>query len=72
MSSTFTDHKGQVHSRIVPTLRPGSVVTAPRSIIQYVATEYGIVQLKGKPTWARAEALIDIAAALKGHPPSIR
>jgi acyl-CoA hydrolase len=61
MSSTFTDKAGNVHSRIVPTLRPGSIVTVPRSIVQYVATEYGIVQLKGKSTWERAEALIGIA-----------
>jgi acyl-CoA hydrolase len=26
-----------------------------------VATEFGIVQLKGKSTWERAEALISIA-----------
>jgi acyl-CoA hydrolase len=61
LSSTFTDKQGKVHSRIVPTLQPGSIVTLPRSIVQYVATEYGIVQLKGKSTWARAEALIEIA-----------
>jgi butyryl-CoA:acetate CoA-transferase len=61
ISSTFTDKEGTVHSRIVPTLRPGSIVTVPRSIVQYVATEYGIVQLKGKSTWERAEALIGIA-----------
>lgn len=61
MASTFTDKAGQVHSRIVPTLRPGSIVTVPRSIVQYVATEYGIVQLKGKSTWERAEAIIGIA-----------
>jgi len=61
LSSTFTDKDGTVHSRIVPTLRPGSIVTIPRSIVQYVATEYGIVQLKGMPTWERAEALISIA-----------
>jgi acyl-CoA hydrolase len=61
ISSTFTDREGAVHSRIVPTLRPGSIVTVPRSIVQYVATEYGIVQLKGKSTWERAEALIGIA-----------
>jgi butyryl-CoA:acetate CoA-transferase len=61
MSSTFTDSDGKVHSRIVPTLRPGSIVTVPRSIVQYIATEYGIVQLKGKSTWERAEALIGIA-----------
>ncbi len=61
MSSTFTDKAGAVHSRIVPTLRAGSIVTVPRSIVQFVATEYGIVQLKGKSTWQRAEALIGIA-----------
>ncbi|NPU84615.1 MAG: butyryl-CoA:acetate CoA-transferase [Syntrophaceae bacterium] len=61
LSSTFTDKKGSVHSRIVPTLKPGSIVTVPRSCVQYIATEFGIVQLKGKSTWQRAEALISIA-----------
>ncbi|PKN66224.1 MAG: butyryl-CoA:acetate CoA-transferase [Deltaproteobacteria bacterium HGW-Deltaproteobacteria-10] len=61
LSSTFKDKNGNVHSRIVPTLKPGSIVTVPRSCVQYVATEYGIVQLKGKSTWQRAEALIGIA-----------
>ncbi len=61
ISSTFKDKAGKLHSRIVPTLRPGSIVTVPRSIVQYVATEFGIVQLKGKSTWERAEALIGIA-----------
>ena len=53
ISSTFSDKNGKLHSRIVPTLRPGSIVTVPRSIVQYVATEFGIVQLKGKSTWER-------------------
>ena len=61
ISSTFTDKAGNVRSRIVPTLQPGSIVTVPRSIVQYVATEYGMVQLKGKSTWERSEALISIA-----------
>jgi butyryl-CoA:acetate CoA-transferase len=61
LSSTHKDREGKLHSRIVPTLQPGSIVTVPRSIVQYVATEYGIVQLKGKSTWERAEALIGIA-----------
>jgi len=61
LNSTFTDKNGKVHSRIVPTLQPGSIVTIPRSCVQYVATEYGIVQLKGKSTWERAKALIGIA-----------
>lgn len=61
LSSTVTDKNGNLQSRIVPTLRPGSIVTLPRAIIQYVATEYGIVQFKGKSTWERAEALISLA-----------
>jgi butyryl-CoA:acetate CoA-transferase len=61
LSSTFKDKDGVLHSRIVPTLRPGSIVTVPRSCVQYIATEFGIVQLKGKSTWQRAEELISIA-----------
>lgn len=61
LHSTYTDHEGNLHSRINPTLSLGTVVTIPRSIVQYVVTEYGIVQLKGKSTFERAEALIDIA-----------
>ncbi|HMK66729.1 MAG TPA: acetyl-CoA hydrolase/transferase C-terminal domain-containing protein [Thermodesulfobacteriota bacterium] len=61
LSSTHTTRTGKWKSRIVPTLSTGSVVTVPRSIVQYVATEYGVVQLKGKSTWERAEALIGIA-----------
>ena len=61
LSSTYKDKDGKMHSRIVPTVEPGSIVTVPRSIVQYVATEFGVVQLKGKSTWERAEALISIA-----------
>jgi len=64
LSSTFTDKDGNVHSRIVPTLRPGSIVTVPRSCVPYIATEFGITQLKGKSTWQHAEALISIANPL--------
>jgi len=61
LSSIYKDKDGAVHSRIAPTLQPGSIVTVPRSCVQYIATEFGIVQLKGKSTWERAEALIGIA-----------
>jgi butyryl-CoA:acetate CoA-transferase len=61
MSSTHEDKEGKLRSRIVPNLSVGSVVTVPRSMVQYVVTENGIVQLKGKSTWKRAEALISIA-----------
>ena len=42
-------------------MTPGSVVTVPRSIVQYIVTEYGIAQLKGKSTWERAEAMVNLA-----------
>lgn len=60
-SSTYTDAAGVPHSRIVPTLKPGTIVTDTRPNTQYVVTEYGIVNLKGLTVWERAEALISIA-----------
>jgi len=61
LTSTFTDKDGNLKSRIRPTLTPGAIVTVPRSINFYVVTEYGVVMLKAKSTWQRAEALINIA-----------
>ncbi len=61
MSSTFTDHDGKLSSRIRPTLSPGTIVTVPRTIAQYIVTEYGIANVKGKSTWQRAEEIIKIA-----------
>ncbi len=61
LSSSYTDKKGQLRSRILPTLPPGSIVTTARTFIDYLVTEYGKVQLKGKSTWQRAESLISIA-----------
>lgn len=61
LSSTYTDKEGKIRSRISPTLARGSIVTVPRSITHYVITEFGTAQLKGKSTWQRAEALIEIA-----------
>lgn len=61
LSSTYSDKDGNLHSRIMPTLTPGNTVTVPRSVTQYVITEYGKAILKGKTTWERAEALINIA-----------
>ncbi|MFA7078950.1 MAG: acetyl-CoA hydrolase/transferase C-terminal domain-containing protein, partial [Syntrophomonas sp.] len=39
----------------------GAIVTDPRTAVQIIVTEYGIADLKGKSTWERAEALINIA-----------
>ena len=55
------DKQGVRHSKIRPQLTPGSIVTTPRTMVQYVATEYGVVNLKYKSTRERARALISIA-----------
>lgn len=60
-SSTFKTKDGQLKSRIMPTLNPGSIVTDTRANTHYVVTEYGKVNLKGLSAWQRAEALISIA-----------
>jgi len=61
LTSTYNDKDGNLKSRISPILTPGAIVTVPRSINFYVITEYGIAMLKGKSSWQRAEALINIA-----------
>jgi len=48
-------------SRITPLLAEGTIVTVPRTISDYVITEYGIAHLKGMTQRQRAEALIEIA-----------
>jgi len=53
--------KGQLVSKIVPTLKPGAGVVTTRSHVHYVITEYGIADLYGKTIRQRARALIDIA-----------
>ena len=60
-TSTAKLKNGEIVSRIKPTLSPGTIVTLPRTAVHYVVTEYGIVSLKGKSTWERAEALISLA-----------
>lgn len=61
LESTYTDKNGNLRSRIVPAFRPGTAVSVTRNMVHHIVTEYGIVQLKGKSTWERAEALIGIA-----------
>ena len=39
----------------------GSVVSGPRTMIQYVAPEYGVVKLSGLSLRERAQAMISIA-----------
>ncbi|MEI8155976.1 MAG: acetyl-CoA hydrolase/transferase C-terminal domain-containing protein [Burkholderiales bacterium] len=53
--------KNDTISRIVPTLTPGTHVTTSKNDINYVVTEYGVAQLRGKSMKQRTLALIGIA-----------
>jgi 4-hydroxybutyrate CoA-transferase len=55
-----TAAKGTI-SRICRSLDTGSAVTTSRNDVQYVITEYGIADLRGKTLQQRADALIGIA-----------
>lgn len=60
-SSTFKDKEGNLHSRIRPLLTPGATVTVPRTMVHWVVTEYGKVNMKSLSIWERCEALIELA-----------
>jgi acyl-CoA hydrolase len=53
--------RGGTVSRIVATFAPGTVVSVPRQLADYVVTEHGIASLLGKSQRQRAEELIAIA-----------
>ena len=52
---------GERKSNIVAAIPSGSTVSAPRTMIQHVATEYGIAVLSSKSLRERAEAMAAIA-----------
>ncbi|WIT12321.1 acetyl-CoA hydrolase/transferase C-terminal domain-containing protein [Paucibacter sediminis] len=53
--------KGDSISRIVPTLTPGTHMSTSKNDINYVVTEFGVAQLRGKSAKQRAQELIAIA-----------
>ncbi|WP_153146712.1 acetyl-CoA hydrolase/transferase family protein [Dechloromonas sp. H13] len=53
--------KNDTISRIVPTLSPGTHVSTGKNDINYVVTEFGVAQLRGKTAKQRCESLIAIA-----------
>ena len=53
--------KNDTISRIVPTLSPGTHVSTSKNDINYVVTEFGVAQLRGKSVKQRAAELISIA-----------
>ncbi len=48
-------------SRIVPMLTPGTHVSTSKNDVNYVVTEFGVAQLRGKSAKQRAQELIAIA-----------
>ena len=60
MSSTY-ERDGVRRSRVVFNLTPGNIVTAPRSDMMFVVTEFGMVNLKGRSIPERAKAMISLA-----------
>ena len=61
MNSARKTKDGTLKSNIVPFIPAGSTVSAPRGMIQYVATEYGVVKLSGLSLPERAQAMISVA-----------
>jgi acyl-CoA hydrolase len=53
--------KGGTISRIVPALTSGTHATTSKNDVNYVVTEYGVAQLRGKSAKQRAHELIAIA-----------
>lgn len=53
--------RGGTVSRIVPALASGTHVTTSKNDVNYVVTEYGVAQLRGKSARRRAQELIAIA-----------
>jgi 4-hydroxybutyrate CoA-transferase len=62
LTSTFTNGKtGEKGSRIVLAPPPGTAVTTSRADLQYIATEYGCVNMKTMPMRQRVAAMIGLA-----------
>jgi acyl-CoA hydrolase len=56
-----TDRKGKA-SRIVSRFAAGTPIAVPRHAVDFVVTEFGVADFRGKSAQARAEALIAIAS----------
>ncbi len=60
-SSSLPSNGGERITRIVPTLAPGTPVTVPRTYVDFVVTEFGAAELRGRTLQQRARALCEIA-----------
>lgn len=53
--------KNHTISKIVPMLKPGSLVSCSKNDVDHIVTEYGVAKLRGKTGRERALAMISIA-----------
>ena len=60
LASSF-EKNGEKKSKICLTFPPGTAVTTPRSEVQYIATEYGCINLKKLNMSDRVRAMISLA-----------
>lgn len=60
-SSSLPADGGERKTRIVPSLAPGTPVTVPRTYVDFVVTEFGAAELRGRTVQQRARALCEIA-----------
>jgi len=61
LESTAKKQDGVIVSRILSALPPGAVITTPRSDVDYIVTEYGAVNLRGKSISQRVKEMLSIA-----------
>ncbi len=61
INSSYRDKEGNLQSKIKSVLPPGSIISTPRTCVQYIVTEYGIADLKFKTWRQRAKSLINLA-----------
>ena len=61
INSTWKDKEGNLRSSIIPFMPPGTIVTTPRTEVDYVITEYGVTNLKYKQVSERIKAMISVA-----------
>lgn len=61
LASTYTDNDGSLKSKILSTLPEGSIVTTSRNELEYIVTEYGVVDISFDSLSVRAKKLISIA-----------
>ena len=61
INSSRRDKEGNLRSNIVPTIPGGSTISVPRTMVECVATEYGVAHLHGLSLGERAAAMAAIA-----------